>query len=446
MSIAITYFIVYVTEALIAYYYLRKIFSKKISNFVLLLGYTISYGIQYMISFTRIANINLIVFIITNFLLIFLLYKTSTFIAFLHSMVMSIMMGFGEIITNALLNSPIYQYEIPDLKQSVFIIYFIISKTLYYILMLIIAHLFSKKKEQPLFYDKTTLVLLTVPILSLFLMTTFYNICSTMLILKRTENLIIISSFCIMLINILIVCLFEYLQDKQSKIAQLELEVQREADSKQYSKLLEQQDISQKILVHDIKHHLQNIQQLQHAKEYEQAEQYIENILNEPSLRHSFKPTKNKLLNLILSQYILSCEKKHISLKIDAQNTDIDFLSDADITALFCNLLDNAIEASENIEEAIIECKITDKEDTAITVISLVNSCRIAPKKATNRFFLSSKEEPERHGIGMRSINRIVEKYSGIMENYYNENRKEFHTTIALTNKQPAVSKINLRK
>lgn len=267
-----------------------------------------------------------------------------------------------------------------------------------------------------------------------------------MLILKRTENLIIISSFCIMLINILIVCLFEYLQDKQSKIAQLELEVQREADSKQYSKLLEQQDISQKILVHDIKHHLQNIQQLQHAKEYEQAEQYIENILNEPSLRHSFKPTKNKLLNLILSQYILSCEKKHISLKIDAQNTDIDFLSDADITALFCNLLDNAIEASENIEEAIIECKITDKEDTAITVISLVNSCRIAPKKATNRFFLSSKEEPERHGIGMRSINRIVEKYSGIMENYYNENRKEFHTTIALTNKQPAVSKINLRK
>lgn len=300
--------------------------------------------------------------------------------------------------------------------------------------MMIIAHLFITKNTHAFFFDKSIILLLIVPILSIFLMANFHYICSAIELPKTAEHLIIISSFCITLINILIVWLFEYMQDKQFKIAQLELEVQREADSKQYSKLLEQQDISQKILVHDIKHHLQNIQQLQQAKEYEQAEQYIENILNEPSLRHSFKPTKNKLLNLILSQYILSCEEKHISLKIDAQNTDIDFISAADITALFCNLLDNAMEASENIDNAIIECKITDKEETAITVISIANSCRTAPKKTLDHFFLSSKEEPERHGIGIRSINRIVEKYAGIMENYYDENNKEFHTTIALTN------------
>lgn len=434
MSTAITYLIIYITEALIAYYYLHKIFNKKISTSVLLPTYLILYGIQYLISFTHIININLLFFTLANFLLICFLYKTSIFTAFLHSIIMTIMMGLGELITNSLLGSIIYQYKAADLKYSIIVVFFIISKILYYILLLIIAHLFFQKSKNMFLFDKSIFLLLAVPILSLIPMVSIYYIGGTVPFSKTADYFIVANCFCLLLINILIVWLFEYMQDKQFKIAQLELEVQRESDSKQYSKLLEQQDISQKILVHDIKHHLQNIQQLQQANEYEQAAQYIENILNEPSLRHSFKPTKNKLLNLILSQYILSCEEKHISLKIDAQNTDIDFISAADITALFCNLLDNAMEASENIDNAIIECKITDKEETAITVISIANSCRIAPKKTSDRFFLSSKEKPERHGIGMRSINRIVEKYAGIMENYYDENNKEFHTTIALTN------------
>ena len=71
--------------------------------------------------------------------------------------------------------------------------------------------------------------------------------------------MISISMLFILLINILIFGLFEHIKQKNSEIAELTFQNQRDADSVEYYKALVSQDEKQKVLIHDIKKHLNAI-------------------------------------------------------------------------------------------------------------------------------------------------------------------------------------------
>ncbi len=110
-------------------------------------------------------------------------------------------------------------------------------------------------------------------------------------------------------------------------------------------------------------------------------------------------------------------------------------MEDNDITALFCNLLDNAVEAAEKISEGCIQLHITRQASTPFTFISVINSCRVSPFSKDGRL-PSSKKDSLRHGYGLRSITRIVEKYCGDIQMYYDAENTSFHTIIMLRNQE----------
>jgi len=432
MSTAITYLIAYITEALIAYYYLCHIFESKRSAKTIFFTYTLIYGAQYLCSFSHIMMLNTISFVITNFILIYFLYNSSVFLSSFHCLIMTIMMGISELLAANLLGSIYYDYNHADFRYVLFIIYYLISKTLYFILLLFITHVFTKNKNSYISLGKSSILLTIMPILSIVVMLSYCHIAEDLSLSKKHESYIIISCICILVINILIIWLFEYTKNKQKMILHLELELQANADAIQYNKILECQDEEQKILIHDMKRHLQAIMMLSQNENYSQMNEYVENLLAAPSLSQTYKPTHNKHLNLLLSKYITLCKTNNIDFKIDAQNTNIDYMANEDITALFCNLVDNAMEAATSIPNAIIELKIADKKSASSTIITCVNSCRTAPIQYSGNLFISQKKNPDKHGIGMRSIHKIVEKYSGTMQTYYDDIEKKFHTIIVL--------------
>ena len=47
----------------------------------------------------------------------------------------------------------------------------------------------------------------------------------------------------------------------------------------------------------------------------------------------------------------------------DIRSNTTTFLSDSDVTSLFCNLLDNAVEASQRIKDPYIEISATQREN-----------------------------------------------------------------------------------
>lgn len=53
----------------------------------------------------------------------------------------------------------------------------------------------------------------------------------------------------------------------------------------------------------------------------------------------------NEILSIVMSQKIISAETENIKVHTEIEDLLLDFIVDIDITAIFANLWDNAIEA-----------------------------------------------------------------------------------------------------
>lgn len=87
-------------------------------------------------------------------------------------------------------------------------------------------------------------------------------------------------------------------------------------------------------------------------------------------------------------------------------------MSDFDLNMLLSNLMDNALEAIEKTEERVLTVRI--KYIKRILYISVYNSYDGNVKKDGDRL-QTTKVKKEEHGIGMTSIQSIVDKYQGEM-------------------------------
>lgn len=195
--------------------------------------------------------------------------------------------------------------------------------------------------------------------------------------------------------------------------------------------MLIHQDEEQKILIHDIKKHLNSIAMLNHGDDRSAIDEYIQHILKN-HLPESVRVSDNDLLNSILSHYIRLCKKKNISLHIDVRSGLLTGLDHEDMTALIANLLDNAVEAAEAVPDGSIDLNIQRPENSVSTMIALINSCQSDPFDPDSGKLRSHKQNPMRHGYGLRSIERTVKRYDGTMTMYYKDDEKEFHTIILI--------------
>ena len=69
-------------------------------------------------------------------------------------------------------------------------------------------------------------------------------------------------------------------------------------------------------------------------------------------------------------------------------------------------------------------------KNSNLTLISIINTCNNAPSFDDNGFPASSKKDKQKHGLGLKSVNRIANKYNGSIKMYYENQSKTFHTII----------------
>ncbi|MDO5403268.1 MAG: GHKL domain-containing protein [Eubacteriales bacterium] len=275
-----------------------------------------------------------------------------------------------------------------------------------------------------------TLLLSVLPIVSVWIILTLMYVGQQIILSKTINTLITFSCILLLFVNLLIFGLYDYIQKKAAQQTQLQLELQKEADLVSYYKLLVEQDEQQKIFLHDIKKHLMAIGDLNKNSSRQMVSQYIEQLTESPELSTSAKFCDNDTLNAILSRYISHSVEKDIRFSTDIRAHSVDFLPFGDMTALFCNLLDNAMESAEKMENSYIELNIFPKKQNNCVVLTLINSCRISPF-SENQELKTTKTDMMHHGFGVKSIERIVEKHNGIMQMYFDNNSKTFHTIIS---------------
>lgn len=161
---------------------------------------------------------------------------------------------------------------------------------------------------------------------------------------------------------------------------------------------------------HDLKHQIRRI-----ASKGAVGDSVIDEIENAVSIYDSDVKSGNEILDIVLTEKRLTCVNNNIAFSCITDGKQINFMSDADICALFGNALDNAIEAV---------CRIPEPEKRSIGLIiknvkgfvsvNVRNNCLGVPQ-FDGDLPRSTKGDEVYHGYGMKSIKAVTERYGGEM-------------------------------
>ena len=161
---------------------------------------------------------------------------------------------------------------------------------------------------------------------------------------------------------------------------------------------------------HDLKH---QIAALRSEIGTEQKLELLDRLEREIQIYETQNKTGNEILDTILTSKGIHCQRVGIELNCVADGSLLSFMDIADISVLFGNALDNAIEAVSQItetEQRLIDLSVSQHK--GFLRIRIQN--RYAGMlHMRNGFPLTTKLDTRNHGYGIKSIKATAEKYGG---------------------------------
>lgn len=202
------------------------------------------------------------------------------------------------------------------------------------------------------------------------------------------------------------------------------LQVKVKALEEKYQEMLKSRKI-----VHDMKNHLLALKKYTQEQDWKGLEEYL-NELSRDMLDYNYQIwTGNHMLDMILNQKEKEAEKQKTQMQISTEVFTTLPFSDREIISLFGNLLDNALEACEQIKEGERWIHIKMKKKNQLLYIEIVNAAKNTGIQ-TDENFVSKKKDGVLHGYGMKNIRDIVEQYNGMFQCKSQEDRFEVVITI----------------
>lgn len=154
---------------------------------------------------------------------------------------------------------------------------------------------------------------------------------------------------------------------------------------------------------HDLRHHLNAIQEL--AGDNQELLDYLRR-LNDQIPRASQVFCENRPVNAILSHYAALCREKGINLDlkvaVPADNPNVD---DNKLCVIFGNLLENAVEACERMTEGERFITLHSRVQHGLLIITMENSFNGQVRREGQRFYSSKRPA---YGIGLASIRSVA--------------------------------------
>lgn len=240
--------------------------------------------------------------------------------------------------------------------------------------------------------------------------------------------LIILNILFLVLMNLYIWYLFSY-QSKNKKLrAELEIRKKQSEMQYQYYEKVEQMYQSSRKMIHDMRNHLQAIEALQ-EQDAEKGKKYVKNIHQMLDSLGSVHYTDNRMLNIILNDKAEEAKKNGIAMEIQIGAIHLEHVRDMDMTTIFANLLDNALEAAEQAEgERMISVRADTFHD--FSAVKICNSMKhrdsaVLTQDGTDpvcrdgdgeKLQKKEKKGGKVHmGIGLENVRHTLEQYGGGM-------------------------------
>lgn len=272
------------------------------------------------------------------------------------------------------------------------------------------------------FYSGKRIILLLISTLNII---TLYIISIDSIVTRKT---VILLGVVLFTIDIIIISLYDDLLDKY--VMEQENNALREQ-----MKIYENQqrvniDTEKRIrgIKHDMKHHCIEISDLAKKGKNQDIINYIGEI-TDYVIDERIVQTGVDSVDGIMNYKIAEAIHRNIPINTHITIPDDLIISTFDMNIILGNLMDNAIEASERIENPSIKIDITYKMNCLF--IKIVNNCCIKQKAEMNSH--TSKKDKINHGYGLVNVRNAVEKYHGNMNISYEGNTYNTEVILFLT-------------
>lgn len=427
-------FLVFYIEAIILWQYADSLFTPTRSFRMRIAMLSILYLILFCFSLIHIMGLNIVLYFLFNIIFLISQFQLLLRSALFHSAMLTVIMSLSELMVFGIISR--FTPGFVSTEGTGLVLFTVFSKILFFAIMYLLSHIVKFQKSKSDSSEHTNIFLMLIPLSSIFIIFTFFCIGEIMTFVPPLNIMVTASSILLLLMNLLIFGISQYTQKKNAELTEMQLLHQKEADLVEYYEMLLSQTENQNILIHDIKKHLQSISLLNEKNKSDKISTYIHQLLDSSDLQETSRICDNEMLNAILCRYQRQCMEKHINFVTDIRSGVLQNIYPHDLTSLFCNLLDNAIEAAENIPDSYIEITVHKKENSPFIIIIVINSCRSTPVYDQDGLPVSHKISKEKHGFGIKSIKKVVKQYHGNLQMYYDTDSGTFHTIITLKQKQ----------
>ena len=119
--------------------------------------------------------------------------------------------------------------------------------------------------------------------------------------------------------------------------------------------------------------------------------------------------TGNEFLDIILKDKAAKAREKQIDFSALVDFKGMDFIEPLDISTIFSNAIDNAMEASERLPEDQRLVTVKAERVRDMLIITVENNTLPGTRPAEG----TTKKDRFVHGFGIPNIKKAVEKYDG---------------------------------
>lgn len=419
--------IVNIFEMLITYLFFKQQGAEKYKKQI---GMFIGIGLALSATFVYYAVpyaawINGLYFIVIHFVFGLLVFRMHWSRALFGSVVLetlSAALEFATISGLAFLTGRDMEYHLQTDHIAYFILLACISKLLYFLCSMLLARLIQPEKTRVRF-PKVYYVYPFAAISVLLLVWQLY-----VSVELPSYYLLLFSVICLFLLLSVVLLFISYQStvQKENAIRALQNEADRIETDRRYYSVLEKQNENLRIYAHDMKKHLNAIRALNENAQIDAYLRQMSACLREYS---QIGNSGNRMLDIICSKCAAECENNHIEFHTDFRSANFTYIENFDLVTIFGNLLDNAVESAAKAEHRVIS--VTAVQKNALDVVTILNSCD-TPPLADNKELKTTKANRELHGLGLRSVAKVLKKYGGDYDWNYDKEKKQFCVTVMI--------------
>ncbi len=170
-------------------------------------------------------------------------------------------------------------------------------------------------------------------------------------------------------------------------------------------------------LRHEHRHRMAALEALCRQKEYGQLEALLEKWSGLEAGQAPPRFTGNVTVNVIVQDAAARAQSLGFALKAQIRLPETLSIPGEDLCTLFMNLLDNALEACARVEPASRRfLRLKAEVRHGFLAVKCENSYQGELRRDENGKFVTTKDDPESHGFGLRQMEALAQRYHSVLD------------------------------